>query len=187
MAFQIGKRCIERVLVIVGKSPLHWLESVVRRFRLWHIYTLRHNCCKGCFDHKCNPPKHLRFRKTLNISTQKNKSVRVVCELGRLKCLPSSSQQKLNYTCEYSTSAWGTMWNQCLENQMSLLLNASKMSGRDETGITHYVDSWMRASMNQRRWPTIRIVTTELLYTKLYDMLSYLGIKSFSKYIKQQI
>lgn len=46
----------------------------------------------------------------------------------------------------------------------------------DTTGVSRYIDSWLRA-INETNWPEIRVVTTETLYNNAVDNAKFLGVK----------
>eukprot|EP00960_Hanusia_phi_P055860 763080-Hanusia_phi.AAC.1 len=51
-----------------------------------------------------------------------------------------------------------------------------KSAGRDTTGLSDYIDSWLKAK-NEQNWPELRLVTTKTLYKNAPDNAKFLGVK----------
>jgi len=49
-------------------------------------------------------------------------------------------------------------------------------SGTDQTGFTHYIQSWYAASQDRSNWPEIKVVTAKVLYTNAADIARWLGV-----------
>ena len=50
-------------------------------------------------------------------------------------------------------------------------------SGRDLTGITSYVDSWLEASRDHAHWPEMRLVTVRTLYEHAAEHARWIGVE----------
>jgi len=48
-------------------------------------------------------------------------------------------------------------------------------TGKDTTGITHYITSWYDASQNPSEWPEVKVVTSKMLYSSAKYYATWLG------------
>lgn len=60
-------------------------------------------------------------------------------------------------------------------DNLSTIYSTLNSTGYDSTGISHYITSWLQASVSAD-WPEMRLVTTEILYNYATYFARFLGV-----------